>query len=150
MRKISYLLCVLFILLSLSACSKVEKVDGKEVAETLIEYIELGDYDSAANMFCDDKDIEGKTFPDLLNEFEKTTGLDFQSGIEIVECTNYISKYSGMYGTIPCAFLEFQVTIDEQTVIIDIDMMKTEDKIECFFFNLEYKNELYQYVCDNE
>ena len=85
-----------------------------------------------------------------MNEFEETTGLDFQAGIEIVEFTYYESKYSGMYGTIPCAFLDVQATVDGQTVIMDIDMMKKEGRIECFFFNLKYKEELFQYVCDSE
>ena len=149
MKKI-FVIVAIFMIFTLSACSKVEEAEGKEVAEILIEYIEQGDYDSAANMFCEDKDEEGKSFSDLLNEFEETTGLDFQSGIEIVECTDYLSKYSGKYGTIPCAFLDFQATIDGQRVIIDIDMIKKENKIECFFFNLEYKNQLFQYVCGSE
>ena len=150
MKKFFTMFCVSLMLLSFSACSKVEELDAENVAENLIEHIEQGDYDSAANLFCDNKDNEGKSFPELLNEFEETTGLDFQSGIEIVEYTNYESKYSGMYGTIPCAFLDIETIIDGKTVIIDIDMMKKENKIECFFFNLEYKDKLFQYVCDSE
>lgn len=150
MKKYAYMLCVLLIVLSLSGCSRVEEADAKNVAENLIDHIEQGDYDSAVNLFCDNKDKEGKSFPEFLNEFEETTGLDFQAGIEIVEFTYYESKYSGMYGTIPCAFLDVQATVDGQTVIMDIDMMKKEDRIECFFFNLKYKEELFQYVCDSE
>ena len=108
-------------LLTFSSCSKVEETDAKDVAETLIAYIEQGDYDSAANLFCDDEDENGKTFPELLKEIEETSGLDFQSGIEIIEYTDFDSKYSGTYGTIPCAFLDFKTTIEDQIVIIGID-----------------------------
>lgn len=150
MQKFCFILCLLLILSTFPSCSKVEEADAKQVAEALMEYIEQGDYDSASKLFCDDKDQEGKTFSELLNEFEETTGLDFQSGIEIIEFTNYYSKYSGIYGTLPCAFLDIKANIGDEIVIIDINMMKKEEKIECFFFNLEYKNELYQYVCASE
>ena len=99
MKKLCFILCLLLILLSFSSCSKVEEADAKEVVENLIEHIEQGDYDSASAIFCD-AEVEGKTFPELLDEIEESTGLDFQQGIEIVECTYYNSKYSGMYGTI--------------------------------------------------
>ena len=151
MKKCFILLIVLLLLLlTFASCAKVEESKAKEVAEDLIEYIEQGDYASASDLFCEDKDETGKTFPELLNEIEKATGLSFQSKVEIVEYTDFTSKYSGIYGTIPCAFLDFIATIDGQRVNIAVDMMEKEDKLECFFFNLEYNNELYQFVCQTE
>ena len=150
MKKLLIILCALLMLLSFSSCSEVERSDAEQVANNLIKYIEQGDYDSASDMFCEDADVDGITLSELLNQFESATGLDLQSGIEIVEFTAYESKYSGSYGTVPCGFIDFQTTIDGEAVNIDVDMLKEDDEIKCYFFNLEYKDELYQYFCDTQ
>ena len=147
MKKIFFLIFVFLIALTLSSCSKINKNDAKNFAEDLIDYIEQGEYDFAAELFCNNIDNEGNTFPEFLDNAEKTMEIDFQSEITIVECIDYVSKYSGTHGTELCAFLDYNITIDGESANLYINLIDNNDVLQCFFFSLEYNDETYQYYC---
>lgn len=147
MKKIFFLIFVFLIALTLSSCSKINKNDAKNFVEDLIDYIEQGEYDFAAELFCNNIDNEGNTFPEFLDDAEKTMEIDFQSEITIVECIDYVSKYSGTYGTELCAFLDYNITIDGESANLSINLIDNNDVLQCFFFSLEYNDEIYQYYC---
>ena len=138
---------VFLIALTLSSCSKINKNDAINFTEDLIGYIEQGEYDFAAELFCNNIDNEGNTFSEFLDDAEKKMEIDFQSEITIVECIDYVSKYSGTYGTELCAFLDYNITIDGESANLSINLIDNNDVLQCFFFSLEYNDEIYQYYC---
>lgn len=149
MKKFVLMLSFFIILLSLASCSPINETDAQETVDTLIEYIEQGNYDSASAMVCG-TDTEGMTFSEFLYGIEEATGLDFQAGIEIGKCISFESKRSGIYGTMFIACLDYQITIDGKSAVIYIDMKDNNGKLEVYFFNLDYEDEMYQYYCETE
>ena len=146
MKKISSLLCILLILLSFSACSRIEETDAKEVANTLIEYIEQGDYDSATNLFCANED-DGKSFSDFLNEVETETGFDFQSNIKILGYSEYNSALNTYFGAVRADF-NINVIIDGEEMMVQVGVLENEGALECYWFVICAPNSDYEFLCD--
>ena len=146
MKKICFLLCLLFLLFSLSACARIDEADAKALVDELMEYIEQGDYDSAAALFCA-KEADGKSFSEFLDEIEIETGLEFQSNIEIIEYSKYHSAPSSYWG-VTCADFEMKAIVDGVEMMMYVGVLENEDAIECYQLVIYAENNHYQFLCD--
>lgn len=145
MRKICLALSVILVMLSFSACSKIEEHRAREIVEMLIGYMNVRDYDSAVGLFCSDND-EGKTFPAFLNETEKAAGLDFDAGITIDEYVSYESALNSYFG-VACGDFEIKATIDDRAVVLKIGVLENEGQIECVSFGVYTEKSAYEFLC---
>ena len=145
MKKLMFI-SLIFAILILSSCSKIEETDAKEVANQLFEHIENGDYSSASALFCANED-DGKSFSEFLDEVEIETGLDFQSDIEILEYSEYHSAPNSYFGVV-CADFKVKAIVDGVEIMMFVGILENEDAIECCQLVIYAENNDYQFLCD--
>ena len=137
---------LIFALLVLSSCSKIEEANARGVANQLFEYIEKGDYTSASVLFCANED-DGKSFSEFLDEIEIEARLDFQSNIEILEYSEYYSSPNSYFGVV-CANLNIKAIVDGKEMTMCVGVLESEDAIECYQLVIYTENNEYQFLCD--
>ena len=145
MKKLMFI-SLIFAILTLSSCAKVEEAKAQEVVNQLFEYIEKGDYDSASALFCSNED-DGKTFSEFLDEVEIETGLDFQSNIEILEYSEYHSAPNSYFGVV-CADFHIKAIVDGVEIMMFVGVLENEESIECYTLVIYTENNDYQFLCD--
>lgn len=145
MKKLMFI-SLIFAILILSSCAKIEEAKAQEVANQLFEYIENGDYSSASALFCANED-DGKSFSEFLDEVEIETGLDFQSNIEILEYSEYQSAPNSYFDVV-CAHFKVKAIVDGVEIMMFVGILENEDAIECFQLVIYAENNNYQFLCD--
>ncbi|MBO5869888.1 MAG: hypothetical protein J6Q89_03970 [Clostridia bacterium] len=152
MKRICYVLYFLMIVLSFTACGKVDETAAKALVDELVEYIEQGEYDSAADLFCYKYERDSrKTLPKYLDEIERKTGLDFQSGIEITECVVDTNQPSSYYG-LNCIDFDIKAVIGGKDVLLYIEIFDNYERLEvcCFvvYDDISDQSNYYQFLPD--
>lgn len=147
MRRSLLNICAFLLVFSLCACSKIEEVDAKEVANQLFEYIEQGDYLSASALFCADEGDE-KTLSEFLDETESEIGIDFQAGIQIEEYLDYHSAPDSYFGVTSGSF-DIKAAIDGKEFVLYVGVLENEDAIECYQLIIYDEDKYYQFLCSH-
>ena len=145
MKKLMFI-SLIFAILILSSCAKVEEAKAQGVANQLFEHIENGDYTSASALFCANED-DGKSFSEFLDEVEIETGLDFQSDIEILEYSEYHSAPDSYFGVV-CADFKVKAIVDGVEIMMFVGVLENEESIECYTLVIYTENNDYQFLCD--
>ena len=147
MKKICFVLGFLAIVLSLVSCGKVDETNARKVVDEFFGYIEQGEYDAASEIFSAKYDYD-KNFSQYMDEVERSIGIDFQSGIEILECTVNTNGPNSYYG-LNCIDFDIQAVIGDRDVLLSIDILDNEGSLQiCSFVVYEdalYNSNYYQF-----
>ena len=141
MKKVIVSICLVLSLLcclTLTGCSKISIDEAEVLINDYFDALENDDYETAAEYMHPINNLNKDSLYTTINELESNAGIDFSSGVELIQRTG-ISSYFNMNGTMgvyTTLGITYNAKIGNVNVIINISVISDKLGLSIYGFSV--------------